>query len=152
MAPAVAQVASRKKSTKHEQSEDVVAKIHVFVRDYLSRTVKFAQTDALLDQATRAVWHGIKDKLRLEEPPKSLTEDEFVQIYSSAVQEKLGLCRQYNQSRGQVAGKCTYYVLLFVVMLFWTFFGYSPTKFCQRFTLNMDFCPQWRDSICVGHP
>ena len=89
------------KSTKHEQAKDVTLAIDAYVKDTLSRTVKFAQPGNELNRATKMVFDGIKVDLRLgdEEAP------EFVRIYASHVSTALSTRRQYAQSWGQASAK-----------------------------------------------
>jgi hypothetical protein len=94
------------KSTKHEQSTDITKEISTFVKETLFRTIKFARPGQEMTTATQRVWNGIKGRLKLEEPPKSLDFGEFYRIYYSVVQTELSLARQYVQSRSQDAAYC----------------------------------------------
>ena len=94
------------KSTKDERSSDITKEIGTFVKDNLFRTIKFAQPGQEMSTATQRVWNGIKGRLKLEEPPKSLNFDEFYRIYHPVVQTELSLARQYVQSRSQDAAHC----------------------------------------------
>ena len=90
---------------KSEQSEDVKDAIDEYVKGVLFRTVKFAQShesDQLMN-ATKLVWHGIKDKKKLEVGDSPLTDDDFCEIYESHVGTALSLRRQYVQTQTQKA-------------------------------------------------
>ena len=94
------------KSTKDERSSDIVKEISTFVKDTLFRTIKFAQPGQEMTTATQRVWNGIKGRLKLDLPPKSLDFGEFYRIYHPVVQTELSLARQYVQSRSQDAAYC----------------------------------------------
>ena len=94
------------KSTKDERSTDITKEISTFVKDTLFRTIKFAQPGQEMTTATQGMWNGIKGRLKLEEPPKSLNFGEFNRIYHPVVQTELSLARQYVQSRSQDAAYC----------------------------------------------
>jgi hypothetical protein len=94
------------KSTKDERSTDITKEISTFVKETLFRTIKFAQPGKEMTTATLRVWNGIKERLNLEEPPKSLDFGEFYRIYFPVVQTELSLARQYVQSRSQGAAYC----------------------------------------------
>jgi hypothetical protein len=94
------------KSTKDERSTDITKEISTFVKDTLFRTIKFAQPGQEMSTATQRVWNGIKERLMLELPPKSLDFGEFYRIYYPVVQTELSLARQYVQSRSQDAAYC----------------------------------------------
>ena len=93
------------------QSSDVVKEIEVFVREYVCRTIKFIQPgpngDKVLEKATFITWEGLKERLKLEQKPKSLTRQKFSDIYGSAVLNAVSVARQYAQTRGQAAAKGT---------------------------------------------
>jgi hypothetical protein len=94
------------KSTKNERSTDITKEIGTFVKDTLFRTIKFAQPGQEMATATQRVWNGIKGRLKLDLPPKSLDFGEFYRIYHPVVQTELSLARQYVQSRSQDAAYC----------------------------------------------
>ena len=98
---------SKPGSRKDEQSDDVKEAVKAFIKGVLFRTVKFAQPGTELKAATTTVWNGIKDKLKLDEGPNPISEADFVEIYDSYVLTVLSDCRQYAQTRGEVAAKGT---------------------------------------------
>ena len=96
---------SKPGSRKDEQSDDVKESVRAFIKGVLFRTVKFAQPGRELKAATITVWNGIKDKLKLDEGPNPISQANFVEIYDSYVLTVLSDCRQYAQTRGEVAAK-----------------------------------------------
>lgn len=92
-------------SRKDEQNEDVKEAISSYVKDVLFRNVKFAFTGKSLNKATSLVWHGIKDKLKLDQGPNALSEAEFVDIYDTAVLSELSSRRTYVSQRCGVAAE-----------------------------------------------
>lgn len=92
---------------KSEQSEDVKDAIDEYVKGVLFRTVKFAQSGNQLTSATKLVWHGIKDKKKLEVGDSPLTDEDFCEIYESHVGTALSLRRQYVQTQTQKAAEGT---------------------------------------------
>ena len=100
---------SRKSSTsnnrKDEQKEDVEKAIIEFVKNVLFRTTKFARPGPELARATKAVWEGIKDKLKLEVGASPLDLANFTEIYDSCVLSALSGRRQYIQTRCLEAAK-----------------------------------------------
>lgn len=99
--------ARKRKSTKHLQKEDVNAAIHIQVREFTSRNVKFAQPGKEIEDVTKTIWHQIKDAQKLDQGDKPLDEKKFCFIYTSVVQAELSIARQYVQSRGQQAARGT---------------------------------------------
>lgn len=96
---------SSKSSRKVEQNEDVVKAVGDFVRDVLFRNVKFAPPGAQLRAACGMVWKGIKDKLKLDQGPRPLSQSDFEEIYGSAILSALSGRRQYVQTRSEIAAK-----------------------------------------------
>ena len=94
---------SRKSATtnnrKDEQKDDVVAEIFTFVKEVLFRNTKFARPGPELKRATKGVWEGIKEKLKLEEGADPLDLANFTEIYDSCVLSALSGRRQYTQTR-----------------------------------------------------
>ncbi len=95
------------KSRKDEQKEDVVKALREYVKDVLFRNVKFAPPDDQLKAACGMVWAGLKGKMRLDQGPNKLDEEEFAAIYDSAVLKALSDRRQYVQTRCETAAKST---------------------------------------------
>ena len=93
------------KTTKYEQSDDIVKFIGAYVKDYLFRNVKFTPTTKQLQAITKKVWDGIKGKHKLEQAPINLKWDEFHRIYAPVVASEISDRRQYTQTRGQAAAK-----------------------------------------------
>lgn len=112
------------KDVRQEQAEDVNNAIKRFMKDVIFRNMKFAEKGEELDGVTKRVWVGIKDRKKLDQGPNALDEEQFVRIYSSAVQKEFSDRRQYSQSRGFDAVKGT---LIFVSL---HQIGTSNTKCC----------------------
>lgn len=102
-------------SRKDEQNDDVKDSVKDFVKRVLFRTVKFAQPGPELKAATLSVWKGVKDAHQLDQGPNPLTQSDFMEIYDSWVLSCLSDCRQYAQTRGEVAAKGTIWCILFFV-------------------------------------
>lgn len=101
LADAVQALKDAGKHAKSEQSKDVGKKIADRLRHSHYRTVKFVR-DEDLTELTKAIYIGIQDELTDENGHK-MSESEFVRIYQSCVQEKLGDRRQYTQTQLQDA-------------------------------------------------
>jgi hypothetical protein len=100
--------ASKRKTKKHLQADDVNVEIDKYVKEILFRNVKFAQPGKELNRATKMVWAAIKDKQGLDAGDDGMTEDEFLDIYSSSVASALSGRRQYCQTRALSAVKGMY--------------------------------------------
>ena len=90
---------------KDERVEDVEKAIDEFVKAVTFRNVKFAMPGVPLTNATRSIWEGIKDKMKLDQGEKALDFDEFADIYEGKVLQSLSARRTYQQSRCKDAAK-----------------------------------------------
>lgn len=139
---------SKPGSRKDEQSEDVKESVKEFVKKVLFRTVKFAQPGKELKGASQAVWKGVKDTHQLDKGPKPLTEGDFVDIYDSYILSCLSDCRQYAQTRGEVAAKGTIWCNFVFGSVYFTLNNAVLTPFLFLFAQNGSMttviCPPWR--------
>ena len=136
---------SKPGSRKNEQNEDVKESVKEFVKKVLFRTVKFAQPGKELKAATQAVWIGVKDAHHLDTGPKPLTESDFVEIYDSYILSCLSDCRQYAQTRGEVAAKGTIWCNFVFCSVYFTLNNAVLTPFLSIFAQNgsmtTEICP-----------
>ena len=98
----------QKASAKGLQNKSVIGKAKKWIRIYGFRTTKFAR-DKGLDRFTRLVYQNIKNYDGLELANKDTSyycsEDDFVFIYESAIQDGLSERRQYCQSQAMEASE-----------------------------------------------
>ena len=145
---------SKAGSRRDEQSDDVREAVKAFIKGVLFRTVKFAQPGAELQAATTNVWNGIKGKLKLDEGPNPLSQADFVEIYDSYVLTVLSDCRQYAQTRGEVAAKGTIWCNLVFCSVYFTINDAVLTPFATIYTqnglTNTVIYPLWRTFTTFG--
>ena len=86
------------KHAKTEQKKDAKKAIERWVKDRGFKWVKFVR-DKQLTEFTRRVYRNTKDEIN----DPDLSEEHFVRVYKSYVQETLSSQRQYTQTQGKKA-------------------------------------------------
>ena len=98
LAKALAALKDAGKFSEFEQNDAVKKEINIYVKDYVSRKTKFARDEELAD-LTAVVYAALKEKLGIDKGDNAVTEDDFVRIYQSYVQDCLSRRRQYVQTQ-----------------------------------------------------
>ena len=98
LAKALAALKDAGKFSEFEQNDAVKKEINAYVKDFVSRKTKFARDEELAG-LTAQVYDALKVKLGLDKGDNAVTEDDFVRIYQSYVQDCLSRRRQYVQTQ-----------------------------------------------------
>ena len=131
------------KHAKWEESTAVRKEINKWIKDCGYRETKFAK-DGALDDFTKAVYDGIKERLGLEDETSHFyqSSEEFVRVYTAHVNAQLSVRRQYTQSMCLKAVVRTYQQMVCDILILGNLHLLFPS-FLYRMVQET-----WRSSYC----